>query len=153
MTPRSPVIFQTVTTAEGTSELRVIGLTAGAAGDAIGQVATVALNLPADARFFNIDRAMNLYFTNTPNVEWTNMWRVSPDGTIAGGARIAPGCQLSWRTFYIDQAGTAWTLCTSPDGATVTHYHLLDAQGQLLPAAEQEAADVAWRPGKRLDGA
>jgi hypothetical protein len=81
------------------------------------------------------------------------MWRVLPDGTIAGGARIAPGCQLSWRTLYVDQAGAAWTLCANSEGVTVTRYLLHDLDGQPLPEVAQEAADVLWRPGRRHDAA
>jgi hypothetical protein len=153
-TPRSPTLFQTVVNGESSIELRVIGLTTGSTGAGIGEVTRLILPLPPGASFFNVDRAMNLYFVQmTPERDIVEVWRVLPDGTIAGGARIAPGCQLSWRTMYVDQAGAAWTLCTSGQGATVTRYLLRDSHSQPLAEAAQEAADVLWRPGRRLDAA
>jgi hypothetical protein len=154
-TPRSPTLFQTVTGADGTVDLHVIGLTTSVSGDRMSEVVTVKTGLPDGARFFNVDRAMNLYFTQiTPDHDAVDVWRVLPDGTTAGGAHILlDGCAFSWRTFYVDQAGTAWTLCVSAQGVTVTRYLLHDANGQPLPDTATEAADVAWKPGKRLDAA
>jgi hypothetical protein len=153
-TPRSPTLFQTVADSESSIELRVIGLTTGATGAGIGEVTRLRLPLPMGARFFNVDRAMNLYFAQiSPNLDMVDLWRVLPDGTIAGGARLAPGCQLLWRTFYIDQAGAAWTLCANGEGVTVTRYLLRDTNGEPLPEVAQDAADVLWRPGRRLDAA
>ena len=153
VTPRSPTIFQTAITANDTLALHIIALGAGVTGESMMQVASIETQLPADMQFFNVDRAMDIYFVNNLGGDEISIWRLTPNGIVVGGARIAPGCGLSWRTFYIDQAGMAWTLCASLRGATLTRYRLLDAQGQLLPEAQQEAADVAWRPGKRLDGA
>ncbi len=152
-TPRSPTRFQTVAGEGGRPELRVIGLTGGVTGDTMGEVTRVPLNLPADARFFNVDRAMDLYFTRT-TAEELELWRVSPNGLIAGGARVSvAGCQSSWRTSYVDQAGTAWAMCATHQGVTITRYTLLDPAGQPLPEAAQVAADVMWKPGARLDAA
>ena len=153
VTPRSPTIFQTATTADGRLALNVIALGAGLSGESMMHVVTIEPHLPVGVQFFNVDRAMNLYYVSALGGDEISVWRVTPDGTVAGGARIAPACQLSWRRFYIDQAGAVWTMCTSATDVTVTRYRLLDSRGQLLPEAEQEAADVAWRPGQRLDGA
>jgi hypothetical protein len=102
-----------------------------------------------------VDRALSLYFTR-PSAEndAVDVWRVAPDGTVAGGAHVATGsCGTSWRNFYIDQAGAAWTMCVDGQGATVTRYTLQDSAGQPLPEAAKDAADVAWKPGAILNAA
>jgi hypothetical protein len=155
VTPRSPAIFRTLPGENGTVDLHAISLNAGISGENVIEVANLTTRLPADARFFNVDRAMNLYFTRTtPDGEAMDVWRVLPDGTIAGGAHILRGsCGASWRTFYVDQVGAAWTMCVDSQGATVSRYSLQDSDGQPLPEAAQEAADVAWKPGARLNAA
>ncbi|HJZ46760.1 MAG TPA: hypothetical protein VKE41_06325 [Roseiflexaceae bacterium] len=155
VTPRSPTIFRTIPGQNGTLDLRVIGLNGGVSGENVMEVGSVTTSLPADARFFNVDRAMSLYFTR-PSAEGNavDVWRVLPDGSIAGGAHIETGaCGTSWRNFYVDQAGAAWTMCVNGQGATVTHFTLQDQNGQPLPEAAKEAADVAWKPGAQLTAA
>jgi hypothetical protein len=148
-TPRSPVIFRTSPGENGMLDLHAIGLNAGTSGDHFMEIGGVATSMPADARFFNVDRAMSLYFTR-PNVEddAVDVWRVAPDGAIAGGAHIVTGsCGTSWRNLYVDQAGAAWTMCVDAQSTTVTRYTLQDSTGQSLPEAAAAAADVAWKPG------
>jgi hypothetical protein len=155
VTPRSPAIFRTIPGESGTVDLRAIGLNAGISGENFMEVGGVTTSLPAGARFFNVDRAMSLYFTR-PGAEGdaVDVWRVLPDGAIAGGAHIETGaCGTSWRNFYVDQAGAAWTMCVDGQNATITRYTLQDASGQLLPEAAREAADVAWKPGAQLTAA
>jgi hypothetical protein len=155
VTPRSPTIFRTAPGESGTLDLRAIGLNAGTSGEHFMEVGGVTTSVPADARFFNVDRAMSLYFTR-PSAEGdaVDIWRVLPDGSIAGGAHIVTGaCGTSWRNLYIDQAGAAWTMCVDAQNATITRYTLQDANGQPLPEAAREAADVAWKPGARLTAA
>jgi hypothetical protein len=154
-TPRSPAIFRTSPGENGALDLHAIGLNAGTSGEHMLEIGSLTTSLPADARFFNVDRAMSLYFTR-PSAEGdaVDVWRVMPDGTIAGGAHIVTGsCGASWRNFYVDQAGTAWTMCVDAQGASVTRYTLQDSSGQPLPAAAANAADVVWRPGARLTAA
>jgi hypothetical protein len=155
VTPRSPAIFRTIPAENGGIDLRIISLNAGISGENVMEIANVTANLPADARFFNVDRAMNLYFTRpSPEGDAVDVWRVLPGGSIAGGAHILRGtCGASWRTFYVDQAGSAWTLCVDAQGAAITRYTLLDPNGQPLPEVAKEAADVAWKPGARLTAA
>jgi hypothetical protein len=151
-TPRSPTIFRTTPGENGTIDLHVISLNAGASGENVMEVGGVTTSLPADARFFNVDRAMSLYFTR-PSAEGdaVDVWRVAPDGTVAGGAHVVTGsCGTSWRNFYVDQAGVAWTMCVDAQSATVTRYSLQDSTGQPLPEAAKDAADVAWKPGAQL---
>jgi hypothetical protein len=154
-TPRSPAIFRTSPGENGTLDLHAIGLNAGASGENVMEIGSVTTSLPADARFFNVDRAMSLYFTR-PSAEGkaVYIWRVARDGTVAGGAHIVTGsCGTSWRNFYVDQAGAAWTMCVDAQGASVTRYTLQDSSGQPLPEAATDAADVAWKPGARLTAA
>ena len=154
-TPRSPAIFRTSPGENGTLDLHAIGLNAGISGENVMEIGSVTTSLPADARFFNVDRAMSLYFTR-PSEEGdaVDVWRVAPDGTISGGAHIVTGsCGTSWRNLYVDQAGAAWTMCVDAQGASVTHYTLQDSSGQPLPEAAKDAADVAWKPGARLTAA
>jgi hypothetical protein len=155
VTPRSPTIFRTTPGENGTLDLHVIGLNAGVSGEHVQEVGGVTISLPSEARFFNVDRAMSLYFTQ-PNLQGdaVDVWRVQPDGAIAGGAHIVTGsCGTSWRNFYVDQAGAAWTMCVDAQGVSITRYLLQDSAGQPLPEAAAEAADVAWKPGARLDAA
>jgi hypothetical protein len=154
-TPRSPAIFRTTPGENGTIDLHVIGLNAGTSGQHFMEIGSVTTSLPADARFFNVDRAMSLYFTR-PSAEddAVDVWRVAPDGTVAGGAHVVTGsCGTSWRNFYVDQAGAAWTMCVDAQGASVTRYTLQDSTGQPLPEAAKDAADVAWKPGAQLTAA
>jgi hypothetical protein len=154
-TPRSPVIFRTTPGENGMIRLHAIGLNAGISGENIMEVGGATTSLPADARFFNVDRAMSLYFTR-PSAEdnAVDVWRVAPDGTVDGGAHIVTGsCGTSWRNFYVDQAGAAWTMCVDAQGAVVTRYTLQDTSGQPLPEAATAAADVAWKPGAILTAA
>jgi hypothetical protein len=154
-TPRSPAIFRSLPGENGMLDLRVIGLNAGISGEHVQEIGGVTTSLPGDAQFFNVDRAMSLYFTRpSPEGDALDVWRVAPEGAIVGGARIATGsCGTSWRNFYVDQAGAAWTMCVDALGATVTRYTLQDPGGQPLPEAAAEAADVAWKPGARLSAA
>ncbi|HEU5102357.1 MAG TPA: hypothetical protein VFU22_25215 [Roseiflexaceae bacterium] len=155
VTPRSPTIFRSLPGENGTLDLRVIGLNAGISGEHVQEVGGVTTSLPADARFFNVDRAMSLYFTRpSPQGDAVDVWRVLPDGAVAGGAHIVTGsCGSSWRNFYIDQVGAAWTMCVDGQGVSITRYLLQDSAGQRLPEAAAEAADVAWKPGARLNAA
>jgi len=108
------------------------------------------LAVPADeATFFNVDRAMNLYLTGALDGPMIAVRRLAPDGSALGGARIdvAACAGHSWHTFYVDQEGAAWTLCSGEAGVTVRRYDLLDQAGQPLPTAPDAAADVPWRPG------
>jgi hypothetical protein len=94
---------------------------------------------------------MNLYFVGYRDSGMA-VARVLPDGTVAGGAQIQEqGCHLSWRQFYIDQTGSAWTLCVNYQGATVKRYTLLNSIGQPLPEAAKQPADVIWRPGAQIN--
>jgi hypothetical protein len=139
----------------GALDVRAIGLNAGISGEHFIEVGGVTTSLPADARFFNVDRAMSLYFTR-PSAEGDaiDIWRVLPDGAVAGGAHIETGvCGTSWRNFYVDQAGAAWTMCVDGQSATITRYSLQDQQGRPLPDAPNEPADVAWKPGALLTAA
>ena len=154
-TPRSPAIFRTTPGENGTLNLHAIGLNAGTSGEHFMEIGGVTTNLPADARFFNVDRAMSLYFTR-PSAEddAVDVWRVAPDGAVDGGAHIVTGsCGTSWRNFYVDQGGAAWTMCVDAQGASVTRYTLQDTTGQPLPEAAAAAADVAWKPGAVLTAA
>ncbi len=154
-TPRSPAIFRTTPGENGTLDLHAISLNAGTSGESVTEIGSLTTNLPADARFFNVDRAMSLYFTR-PSAEGdaVDVWRVAPDGTVAGGAHVVTGsCGTSWRNFYVDQVGAAWTMCVDAQGATVTRYLLQDSNGQPLPEAAKDTADVAWKPGARLTAA
>jgi hypothetical protein len=154
-TPRSPTIFRTTPGENGTLDLHAISLNAGTSGQHFMQIGGVTTSLPADARFFNVDRAMSLYFTR-PSAEddAVDVWRVAPDGAVDGGAHIVTGsCGTSWRNFYIDQTGAAWTMCVDAQGAAVTRYTLQDTNGQPLPEAAKDAADVAWKPGAVLTAA
>jgi len=155
VTPRSPTIFRTMPGENGTIDLRVIGLNAGISGENMMEVGGMTTSLPAEARFFNVDRAMSVYFTRpSPEGDAVDVWRVNPDGKVAGGAHIVTGsCGTSWRNFYIDQAGAAWTMCVDAQGVSITRYLLQDPAGQPLPEAAAEAADVAWKPGARLNAA
>lgn len=116
---------------------------------------SVALPLPADMRFLNVDRGMNLYLSSNVAGETAfDVWRANPDGTLAGGAHIETDCALSWRRIYVDQGGDAWTLCAGTNGVTVTKYPLLDSAGQALAAPTGDPpAEVRWRPGTKFDAA
>jgi hypothetical protein len=155
VTPRSPTFFQTAFSEAPSPYLHIFGLRGGPAGDLIAEVDGRQIQLPGDAQFFNVDRAMNLYFMRTsPEADAFDVWRVNPDGTPAGGAHIPTGaCGVSWRSLYVDQTGVAWTMCVSESGATITRYPLLAFDGTPLSEPAQEAADVAWKPGARLDAA
>jgi len=146
-TPRSPLIFRTIGDASGRSALSVESTTSP------DTLTNLAFDLPNEVvRFFNIDRAMNLYFSSGWGSSELRIARVLPDGTVAGGAQIQEdGCQLSWRQFYIDQPGSAWSLCVSNQAATVKRYRLLSPTGQPLPEASKEPADVIWRPGAQVN--
>jgi len=146
-TPRSPLIFRTTGDANGTHTLVLESITSP------GTIANVALDLPQQVgRFFNIDRAMNLYFIDDWGNSEMTVARVAPDGVVAGGAHIhEAGCQFSWRRVYIDQSGAAWSLCANDQGTTVRRYTLLSPTGQPLPELSKEPADVIWRPGAQID--
>ncbi len=155
VTPRSPMAFQ-VTYAENHNPLlRIVGLRGSQTSDLIGEVDQREIQLPGDVQFFNVDRAMSLYFTRpAPDAAGVDVWRVNPDGTPAGGAQLQTGaCETSWRSLYIDQTGAAWTMCSSDSDVTITRYALLAPDGTPLPDAPNSAADVSWRPGARLDAA
>jgi len=155
VTPRSPVIFRTTPGANDTLDLHAIGLNAGISGENVMEVGGMTTSLPADAHFFNVDRAMSLYFTRSSAEEDAlDVWRVAPDGGVAGGAQILAGsCGTSWRNFYVDQAGAPWAMCVDAQGTTVTRYTLQDSAGQPLPEAAVAAADVVWKPGAVLTAA
>jgi hypothetical protein len=155
VTPRSPVVFQTTLTEQQTPFLHIIGLRSGGANDLIADVDGRAIQLPSDVQFFNVDRAMNLYYMRvSADNDAFDVWRVSPDGAAVGGAHIATGaCGTSWRSLYVDQVGMAWAMCVGENGATVTRYPLLAPDGAPLPEVARDAADVTWRPGARLDAA
>jgi hypothetical protein len=146
-TPRSPLIFRTIGDASGARTLSVESTTSPSS------ITSLALNLPNQVGyFFNIDRAMNLYFIGYLGYSEMAVARVLPDGTVAGGAQIQEeGCQLSWRQFYIDQAGAAWSLCVNYQAATMKRYTLQSPAGQPLPEASTEPADVIWRPGAQIN--
>lgn len=163
-TPRSPTLFRTVMPSPFSevdpnlkSSIDVLALRGGAVGDRITIATHVETPFPLRYAFANIDRAMNLYVASEYLPPQVDIFRLAPDGPILGGARIdVSQCSpsvLSWRSFYIDQAGGAWALCVTPDGATVSRYTLRDLQGQPLPAAAPEPADVAWKPGANFNSA
>jgi hypothetical protein len=149
-TPRSPVIFR-VTPQDWGLEFYLTDL----AGSSV-PLGVPTITLPP-ATFFNVDRAMNLYFTgfdSSSEVPGVSTWRVDPEGNVVGGGFVGfSGCKrLNWRTFYIDQAGAAWSLCVNDNGATITRYDLLDLQGAPLPPAPNEPSTLAsWRPGVPLE--
>ncbi len=153
--PRSPALFETRAGA-GAPTLRVVGLTGSIAGDMLVEVQRVDTQLPPEARFFNVDRAMDLYFIRQSDQDETaDLWRVRPDGSVAGGAQIPlVGCGLrSWRSLYVDQPGAVWTMCAAESGVAFTRYDLLDGAGAPLAAAPPQAAEVAWRPGANFSAA
>ncbi|HEU4325204.1 MAG TPA: hypothetical protein VFS21_18830 [Roseiflexaceae bacterium] len=153
--PRSPVLFET-RAGSGAPTLWVVGLTSSIAGDMLGEVQRLDTPLPPEARFFNVDRAMNLYFLRQSDQDETaDLWRVQPDGSVAGGAQIPlTGCGLrSWRSLYVDQPGAVWTMCAVEGGVAFTRYDLLDPAGAPLAAAPPQAAEVAWRPGANFSAA
>jgi hypothetical protein len=145
-TPRSPAIFRTVA---GTDDFGLDILKRGAyAQDKLMQeVWHMSVSLPQsfEIRFFNVDRAMNLYFATTPAALNAVVWRVAPNGTVVGGAFV-PVCAPSWRRIYVDQAGTVWTMCVTEQGVSVIRHTLQDFTGQPLPEAVAIAADVPWKP-------
>ncbi len=155
VTPRSPTFFQTTLTETRTPYLHIVGLRRGPTSDLIADVDGRQILLPSDAQFFNVDRAMNLYFTRTsPESDAFDVWRVNPDGTPVGGVHIPTGtCGVSWRSLYVDQTGVAWTMCVSESGATITRYPLLGFDGTPLSEPANDAADVPWKPGARLAAA
>jgi hypothetical protein len=146
-TPRSPMIFRTIADAGGTRTVYIAQTTS------IDAISSLSVNLPAEVGlFFNVDRAMNLYFVGDWGYPGMAVVRVLPDGTVAGGAQIQlEGCHLSWRQFYIDQAGSVWTMCVNDQGATVKRYTLVGPDGQPLPEASKQPADVIWRPGAQVN--
>ncbi|GAB4216877.1 MAG: hypothetical protein OHK0022_58540 [Roseiflexaceae bacterium] len=153
--PRSPVLFETQG-GSGAPVLRIVGLTGSIAGDMLVEVQRITTQLPPEARFFNVDRAMNLYFIRQSDQDETaDLWRVQPDGSVAGGAQIPlTGCGLrSWRSLYVDQPGAVWTMCSAEGGVVFTRYNLLDPTGAPLAAAPQQPADVAWKPGATFSAA
>jgi hypothetical protein len=139
-TPRSPLIFR-ASAAVAAQALNIVDPVSD------GVLSTVPLHLPsATTQFANVDRAMNLYFRSAIDSPSIAVVRVMPDGTVAGGAQIEAGCHVSWRQYYIDQVGTAWTLCVTESGVSVKRYTLQDLQGQPLPLADPQPADVPWQP-------
>jgi hypothetical protein len=149
-TPRSPVIFR-ATPQDWGLEFYLTDL----AGSAL-PLGVPTITLPP-ATFFNVDRAMNLYFTSFDSmseVPGVSTWRVEPEGAVVGGGFVAfAGCKrLNWRSFYIDQAGAAWSLCVNDSTVTITRYDLLDLQGAPFPPAPAEPSPLAsWRPGVPLE--
>lgn len=165
VSPRSPTPFVT-TPGESGPVVEFVALTAGG-GSAVQRNTVGETPLPGE-RFFNVDRAMNLYMVRGLSGEQTDsidVWRVAPqldqDGsftqifTVGGSARVSlAGCQQpTWRTFYVDQVGAAWSLCATADGVTIASYQLQDARGQPLSEAAADAAKVPWSPGSRLNAA
>ena len=147
--PRSPVLFETAQ-GDGQAALRVIGLTGGVNGSMLTVAQRVQTALPQGAVFFNVDRAMSLYFMRgNPAAEPVDLWRVHPDGSVAGGVRIdLTGCpNTTMRKLYVDQEGAAWSMCSTGKDVTFARYTLLDSAGKALPKAAAKAADVLWRPG------
>lgn len=114
--------------------------------------ATVQLQVPAGmTHFANIDRAMNLYVRSPVGGDTISFARMAPDGAYLGGVTIAePGCALDLRNTYIDQAGTAWTMCGDGEATVIKRYRLEDPQGQQLADVPSEPADVAWKPGAEI---
>ncbi|MBA3468378.1 MAG: hypothetical protein H0T53_01915 [Herpetosiphonaceae bacterium] len=149
-TPRSPMIF-----AFGYDDLssgidpwlRVSNLAS------TQQVAMVRPQIPNRITgFMNVDRAMNLYFHTDWGSDQISFTRNAPDGAYLGGVTISqPGCSFFLRSLYIDQAGAAWTMCSTEQGTAITRYQFLDPQGQPLPEAAPEPADVPWRPGATIN--
>ena len=156
-TPRSPALFASGVAMNGTQPLTVIGMTGSVFGDMLTDVTTIQAQVADDMRFFNVDRAMSLYFASDPAADQIDVARVDADGAVLGGARIDQrGCDSSlrsWRSFYIDQDGSAWNMCVTPAELTISRYTLRDAQGQPLPPAAQQPADVAWKPGANFSAA
>lgn len=159
MVPRSPVFF-TNHNFNNRPVVRPFVLTAGITSDMIVDAVDVPIELPLGARFFNIDNAMNLYLVRGLDgslADAVEVWRVDPEGTVLGGARVDySGCNFSsWRQFYVDQAGTAWSLCASEQGVEVRSHALLDATGRGLPPALEPPDDLnaAWQPGQRFSAA
>jgi hypothetical protein len=155
VTPRSPMAFQLTTGENQNPLLHVVGIHGGQSKDMFTEVDQRDIQLPNDVKFFNVDRAMNLYFTrSSPDTTGVEVWRVNPDGTPAGGAQLQSGeCKTSWRSVYVDQTGVAWKMCVNESDVTITRYDLLAPDGTPLPEAPNNAADVTWRPGARLDAA
>lgn len=153
--PRSPVLFSTLQ-GQPQAVLRVVGLTGGANGSMLTEVQQVQTGLPAQAQFFNVDRAMTLYFTRgDPGAGPVDLWRVDPGGTVLGGAQIdLSGCSgPTARKLYVDQEGQAWSMCSADSAVTFLRYSLLDPAGKPLPKAAAKAADVAWKPGANFTAA
>lgn len=153
--PRSPVLFSTLQN-QPQALLRVVGLTGGANGSMLTEVQQVQTSLPADALFFNVDRAMTLYFTRgDPGAGPVDLWRVDPNGHVLGGVQLdLSGCDgPTARKLYVDQAGQAWSMCSANNTVTFLRYDLLDPAGKPLPQAAGKAADVAWKPGANFTAA
>lgn len=147
--PRSPVLFET-TQQDGQAALRVVGLTGGANGSMLTEAQRVPTALPEDALFFNVDRAMTLYFTRgDPGSGPVDLWRVQPEGGVAGGVQLnLSACgNPTLRKLYVDQEGVAWSMCSAGKSVTFARYPLLDPAGKPLPKAAAKPADVAWKPG------
>jgi hypothetical protein len=145
-TPRSPAIFHMV------AEPDALGLDILRRGTAVQDnlmhgVMHIPVSLPRtfDIRFFNVDRAMNLYFASDPALQDVGVWRVAPNGTVIGGAFVHV-CAPSWRRIYVDQIGTVWTMCVAEQGVTVMRHPLQDFAGRPLPDAATLPADVPWKP-------
>lgn len=152
-TPRSPALFNSTFDAMGAPNLRIFGPN----GDALTQRVAVTPESPATASFFNVDRAMNLYTASDFSQPQVDLYRLAPEGNVLGTVRIdASSCAStlrSWRSYYIDQVGTAWALCVTAGQATLTRYTLTNAEGQPLPDAAPTPADVAWKPGANFSAA
>jgi hypothetical protein len=149
-TPRSPMIF-----AFGYDDLSSgIGPWLRVSNPAgTQQVAMVRPQIPNRITgFMNVDRAMNLYFHTDWGGDQISVTRNAPDGSYLGGVTInQPGCSFFLRGIYIDQAGAAWTMCSTDQGTAITRYPFIDQQGQPLPEAAPEPADVPWRPSATVN--
>jgi hypothetical protein len=149
-TPRSPVIFRV-----GTDETKLWLSLTDLAGAPL-PLGTPDIALPPTS-FFNVDRAMNLYFAHIEMLsggQRFNTWRVAPEGTVEGGGHVDySACErINWRSFYIDQSGAAWSLCVTRQGATISRYDLVDLQGMPFPPAPDEPSELAsWRPGVPIE--
>ena len=145
-TPRSPVLFGTAD-AGGALEVQILA----PINDALIQTNTLASQAPATTSFFNVDREMNLYSASDFSKGHVNFYRLATNGSVLGSVNIsASGCAertRSWRSYYIDQVGSAWSMCVTANQVTLNRYSLRDAQGQPLPEAAPTPADVAWKPG------
>ena len=117
-TPRSPVLFSNKA-AGGMLDLEIVAST----DNVSTQTDTLTTQAPSNTTFFNVDRAMNLYSASDFRQPQLDLYRIAPDGSLLGTARIdSRGCVAtlrSWRSYYIDQAGSAWALCTEENQVTL----------------------------------